>query len=53
VLRPGITGCAVLADGASFAPNDAGTAINVSKTGSAVTTATHIDISFEYIVVAA
>lgn len=48
VLRPGITGCAVLADGASFAPCDANTAVTVGKTGSAVTTATHIDFEFTY-----
>lgn len=44
VLRPGATGTAVLADGASFVANDVNTAITVSKTGSNVATATHIDI---------
>jgi hypothetical protein len=53
VLRPGITGCAVLADGASFVANDANTAVTVGKTGDAVTTATHIDISFTYVLEAA
>jgi hypothetical protein len=53
VLRPGITGCAVLANGASFIANDANTAITVGKTGSSVTTATHIDIEFSYVIEAA
>lgn len=53
VLKPGITGCAVLADGASFVENDANTAINVGKTGSSVTTATHVDVEFQYELVAA
>jgi hypothetical protein len=44
VLRPGVTGTAVLAGGASFIANDANTAITIGKTGSDVTTATHIDI---------
>jgi predicted RecA/RadA family phage recombinase len=48
VLRPGATGTAVLADGASFVSNDANTGITVNKTGSNVTTATHIDISFSF-----
>lgn len=48
VLRPGIAGTAVLADGASFVPNDVNTAITIGKTGSNVTTATHIDITFSY-----
>jgi hypothetical protein len=48
VLRPGIAGTAVLADGASFVVNDANTAVTIGKTGSAVTTATHIDIEFKY-----
>lgn len=50
VLRPGISGCTVLADGASFAACDANTAITVGKTGSNVTTATHIDIAFTYVI---
>lgn len=48
VLRAGGTGAAVLADGASFTANDAGTAVTVGITGSAITTATHIDFSFTY-----
>jgi len=48
VLTAGGSGGAVLADGASFVANDAGTAINVGKTGSSVTTATNIDIIFDY-----
>jgi hypothetical protein len=53
VLRPGVSGTTVLADGASFVANDAGTAITVGKTGSAVTTATHIDLILTYAVEAA
>lgn len=48
VLRPGISGATVLADGASFAPCDVNTAITVGKTGSAITTATGVDISVSY-----
>jgi hypothetical protein len=50
VLTDGGTGGAVLADGASYTANDAGTAILVGKTGSSVTTATHIDIVFDYVI---
>lgn len=49
VLTAGGSGAAVLADGASYTANDAGTAINVSKTGSSITTATHIDVIFDYV----
>lgn len=51
VLTDGGTGGAVLADGASYTANDAGTAITVGKTGSNVTTATHIDVIFDYVLV--
>ncbi len=51
VLADGGTGAAVLADGASYTANDAGTAITVGKTGSNVTTATHIDVIFDYVLV--
>lgn len=50
VLVDGGTGGAVLADGASYTANDAGTAVLVGKTGSNVTTATHIDVIFDYVV---
>ncbi len=50
VLRDGGTGAAVLADGASYVANDANTAITVGKTGSSVTTASHIDINFTYVI---
>ncbi len=50
VLKAGGTGAAVLADGASFATNDANTAITAGKTNSDVTTATHIDFLLEYAV---
>lgn len=48
VLRVGDASSAVLADGASFEPNDAGTAITASKTGANVTTATNIDFELLY-----
>lgn len=51
VLTDGDTGGAVLADGASYTANDAGTAVTVGKTGSNVTTATHIDVIFDYVLV--
>lgn len=49
VLVDGGTGGTVLADGASYTANDAGTAVTISKTGSNVTTATHIDVIFSYV----
>jgi hypothetical protein len=48
VLKDGGSGAAVLADGASYAPCDTNTAITIGKTGSAVDTATHIDVSLSY-----
>ena len=51
VLTDGGTGAAVLADGASYTANDVGTAVTVGKTGSNVTTATHIDVIFDYVLV--
>ncbi|TXH56416.1 MAG: hypothetical protein E6Q97_06450 [Desulfurellales bacterium] len=50
LLRDGASGGTILADGASYVANDANTAITVGKTGSSITTATHIDISFDYVV---
>jgi hypothetical protein len=48
LLRAGATGGAILADGASFVANDANTAITIGKTGSALTTATYIDVILTY-----
>lgn len=48
VLTDGGSGATVLADGASYAQNDANTAITIGKTGSSVTTATHIDVILSY-----
>jgi hypothetical protein len=49
LLRAGAaTNGVLLADGASFVQNDAATAVTVGKTGSDVTTATHIDVLFWY-----
>lgn len=50
VLRDGITGGAVLADGASYVVNDPNTAISIGKTGGNVTTATGIDVEFDYVI---
>lgn len=51
MLRAGAaTNGVILADGASFTANDANTAITVGKTGSDVTTASHVDISFSYVI---
>jgi hypothetical protein len=51
LLRDGAaTNGVILADGASYTANDANTAITVGKTGSDVTTATHVDISFSYVI---
>lgn len=50
VLKDGASGAAVLADGASYTANDANTAVTVGITGSAITTATHIDFSFTYMI---
>jgi ABC-type Fe3+-siderophore transport system permease subunit len=53
VLKPGITGCAVLADGASFVANDANTAITIGKSGSTITTSTYFDVNLSYVIEAA
>lgn len=53
VLRPGVSGTTVLADGASFIANDANTAITIGKTDADVATATHVDIILTYAVEAA
>jgi predicted RecA/RadA family phage recombinase len=50
VLKDGGTGATVLADGASYTANDAGTAVTVGKTGADVTVATHIDVSLTYMI---
>jgi len=53
VLKPGITGATVLADGASFVACDENTAITIGKTGSDVATATHVDVILSYVIEAA
>ena len=50
LVRAGGTGGTILADGASFVANDTNTAITIGKTGSNVTTATHIDVLLTYVV---
>lgn len=49
-LRPGVSGTTVLADGASHTACDIGTAITINKTGSDVTTATHVDVILSYVI---
>ena len=50
LLRDGAaTNGVILADGASYTRNDVNTAITIGKTGSDVTTASHVDISFSYV----
>ena len=53
VLKDGGTGAAVLTDGASYVACDAATAITIGKTGSSITTATHIDTNISYVLEAA
>lgn len=53
VVRAGAANATVLADGASFAANDANTAVRVDKTGSAATVATNVDVFLEYVAEAA
>jgi predicted RecA/RadA family phage recombinase len=49
LLRIGTaTNGVILADGASFVPNDANTAITIIKDGSDLATATHIDVLISY-----
>jgi hypothetical protein len=48
LLRAGATGGTILADGASFAACDANTAITIGVTGSAIATATHVDVLLTY-----
>lgn len=53
VLHAGESGAAVLADGASFTACDTETAITIGITGSAMTTATNIDVIISYVLEAA
>lgn len=48
LLRAGASNAAILAAGASFVLNDENTAITISKTGSNLATATHIDVLLTY-----
>jgi hypothetical protein len=53
LVRAGAANATILADGASFAPNDANTAVTIGKTGSTATTATNVDVIIDYAVEAA
>lgn len=48
VVRAGASGGTVLADGASFAANDANTAITLGVTGSNIATSTFVDMFLTY-----
>jgi len=48
VLKTATAGTTILADGASFAPCDAGAAVTVAKTGGSAATATGVDIIVSY-----
>lgn len=50
LVRAGAASGAILADGASFTANDVGTAVTVGNTGSAITTMTHLDVHFTYMI---
>ena len=45
----GTASIVVLANGASFMPNDANTAVTVGKTGSTAATATHVDVILSFV----
>lgn len=53
VVRYDSANVTILADGASFTPLDANTAITVGKTGGTAATATHVDVLAEYVLEAA
>ena len=48
LLRAGAANSTILADGASFVPNDVNTAITLAKTGSSCATATNVDVILSY-----
>jgi hypothetical protein len=48
VVRDGATNATVLANGASYVANDVNTKLSVGKTGATATTATHVDVIFEF-----
>lgn len=48
LLRAGAANATILADGASFIPNDVNTAITIGKTGASLTGSTNIDVLLTY-----
>lgn len=50
VVKAGAANATVLADGASYTRNDINTAITVAVTGAAITGATAVDLTLEYVV---
>lgn len=49
LLRAGAANAAILANGLSFVKNDSNTAIQVSKTGAALTTVTNVDVILSFV----
>jgi phage gp45-like len=48
VVKPNSANVTVLADGASFVPNDAATALTIGKTGGSLAGSSHIDAIISY-----
>lgn len=48
LVHAGDANATILADGASFTPLDANTAITIGKTGGSAATATHVDVILTY-----
>lgn len=53
LVKPNTANVSVIADGASFAANDAGTAISLDVDNDNLATATHIDVILSYVLEAA
>ena len=53
IAKPNSSNVTVLAAGASFVANDAGSAITIGKTGGTLATATHVDVILNYVIEAA
>lgn len=49
-VKPNTANVTILADGASFATCDENTAITIEKTGSALATATHVDVIATFVI---
>lgn len=49
VVKPNTANVTVLADGASYTPLDANTAVTIGKTGGSLATSTHVDVILNYV----